>query len=125
MSPMQQRVQFHLRDSTNTLRHTLERQAHLIELAAERLSGSLVQGGKVLLCANGVSAALAQYMGALLLNRFERERPGLPAIALTVDALIIMSVAADQQYKAFLSRQIRTLGDHNDILLVLSTGQNT
>lgn len=125
MTPMQQRVQHHLHDSTTTLRNTLDQQAHLIESAAQRLATCLLQGGKVLVCANGISASLAQYTAALLVNRFDRERPGLPALALTSDAVLIMAVAADQQYKTSLSRQIRTLGSHNDILLALSSGQNT
>ena len=125
MTPMQQRVQYHLHDSATTLRNTLDQQAHLIENAAQRLATCLLQGGKVLVCANGVSAALAQYAAALLVNRFDRERPGLPAVALTSDSVLIMAVAADQQFKTSLSRQVRTLGNHNDILLALSTGQNT
>lgn len=125
MTPMQQRVQYHLHDSTTTLRNTLDQQAHLIESAAERLATCLLQGGKVLVCANGISASLAQYAAALLVNRFDRERPGLPALALTSDTVLIMAVAADQQYKTSLSRQVRTLGNHSDILLALSSGQNT
>lgn len=125
MTPMQQRVQHHLHDSTTTLRSTIDQQAHLIESAAQRLAACLLQGGKVLVCANGISASLAQYAAALLVNRFDRERPGLPALALTSDAVLIMAVAADQQYKTSLSRQVRTLGSHNDILLALSSGQNT
>lgn len=125
MTPLQQRVQFHLQDSMATLSNTLDQQSHLIESAAEQLTGCLLQGGKVLVCANGISAALAQYTAALLMNRFDRERPGLPALALTSDSVLIMSVAADQPYKTSLSRQVRTLGDHNDVLLALTTGQNT
>jgi D-sedoheptulose 7-phosphate isomerase len=121
----QQRVQQHFQHSIATLRETLTSQTDLICAASEHLASALLRGGKVLVCGNGGSAALAQYMSSLLINRFERERPGLPAVALTSDSLGISSIAAESHYKTVYAHQIRTLGQACDILLVIASSRNS
>jgi D-sedoheptulose 7-phosphate isomerase len=121
----QQRVQQHIQHSIATLRETLTSQNDTICAAAEHLASALLQGGKVFICGNSGSAALAQYMSSLLMNRFERERPGLPAIALTADTVGMSSIAAELQYKSVYAQQIRTLGQPSDILLVIASSRTS
>ncbi len=124
MTP-EQRIQAHFQQSIFGLSTSLDTQVDLIRMAAERIAESLLQGGKILVCGNGGSAALASYFSALLLNRFERERPALPAIALSADSVAMTAIAADLQYRSIYAQQIRALGQHTDILLVLTSGRNS
>ncbi len=82
---------------------------------------SLLRGGKVLACGNGGSAADAQHFAAELINRFETERPGLPALALTTDGSVLTSIANDYDYSEIFAKPIRALGQPDDILLLLTT----
>src|SRR5690606_22052086 len=118
-------VQHHFQHSMSTLQDTQTLLTESICVAAERITQSLLQGGKILVCGNGGSAALAQYFCSLLINRFERERPALPAIALTSDAVAMTAIAADMQYKSVYAQQIRALGQNTDLLLLLTSGRNS
>jgi len=79
------------------------------------------QGGQVLLCGNGGSAADAQHIAAELVNRFLCERPALPAIALTTDTSILTATANDRAFEEVFARQVEALGRPGDVLLLLST----
>lgn len=92
-----------------------------IATAAEIMTDCLLNERKILSCGNGGSAADAQHFSAEMLNRFEMERPGLPAIALTTDSSTLTSIANDYQYADIFSRQIRALGQAGDVLLAIST----
>ena len=92
-----------------------------ISSAAQRMYQSLTQGGKILSCGNGGSAADAQHFAAELVNRFESTRPALAAIALTTDASILTSVANDFSYRDIFARQIEALGQPGDSLLAITT----
>jgi len=81
--------------------------------------------GKILACGNGGSAADAQHFTAELLNRFEMERPGLAAMALTTDTSTLTSIANDYDFDQVFSKQIRALGQPNDLLLAISTSGNS
>ena len=96
-----------------------------IVAASECISQSLLNEGKILSCGNGGSAGDAQHFSSELLNRFERERPGLPAMALTTDSSTITSIANDYTYDDIFSKQIRALGQKNDVLLAISTSGNS
>ncbi len=85
----------------------------------------LQQDGKILACGNGGSAADAQHFSAELLNRFEVERPGLAAMALTTDSSTLTSIANDYDYKLVFSKQVRALGHAGDVLLAISTSGNS
>jgi D-sedoheptulose 7-phosphate isomerase len=76
-------------------------------------------------CGNGGSAADAQHFAAEMLNRFEMERPGLAAIALTTDSSTLTSIANDYDYNQVFSKQVRALGQTNDVLLAISTSGNS
>lgn len=97
----------------------------LITRAANIFLAALLADKKILACGNGGSAADAQHFSSELLNRFEQERPGLPAIALTTDSSTITSIANDYHYDDIFSKQIRALGQPGDILLAISTSGNS
>lgn len=108
-------------DSIATKRAALETLPPEIVRAGEMMLHVLKQGGKILACGNGGSAADAQHFAAELLNRFERERISLPAIALTTDSSTITSIANDYHYNDVFSRQTNGLGKAGDLLLAIST----
>ena len=93
--------------------------------ASEHLNAVLAGGGKVLTCGNGGSAADAQHFASELLNRFERARTGLPAVALTTDASTLTSIANDERFAEVFAKQVRALGRPGDVLLALSTSGNS
>lgn len=95
-------------------------QAAPISEAAHAIVNSLLGGGKVLSCGNGCSAADAQYFAAQMQHRFERERPGLPAIALNSDAAILTAIALDEGFSAIFAKQVGALGHPGDVLLTFS-----
>lgn len=96
-----------------------------ISRAGQRMVDSLLNGGKILTCGNGGSAGDAQHFSSELLNRFERERPALPAVALTTDSSTLTSIANDYSYNEIFSKQVRALGNDGDVLLAISTSGNS
>ena len=96
-----------------------------IASAGQILVNSLLAGNKVLSCGNGGSAGDAQHFSSEMLNRFERERPSLPAIALTTDTGTLTSISNDYSYNDVFSKQLRALGQPGDILLAISTSGNS
>lgn len=89
--------------------------------AAATIAGCVLGNGKVLACGNGGSAADAQHFTGEMLNRFELERPGLPAMALTTDASTITSIANDYRFAEVFAKQIRALGQPGDVLVAFTT----
>ncbi len=96
-----------------------------LRVGAERMVQCLMSEGKILACGNGGSAADAQHFSAELLNRFEMERPALPAIALTTDSSTITSIANDYDFDQVFAKQVRALGQPDDLLLAISTSGNS
>jgi D-sedoheptulose 7-phosphate isomerase len=111
-------------ESIATKQQAVDAVATHIAQSAEDLFRVLTSGGKVLSCGNGGSAADAQHFSSELINRFETDRPGLPAIALTTDSSILTSIANDSSYNEVFARQIEALGRAGDILLAISTSGN-
>ncbi len=118
------RVRQHFADSIEIKRQASEL-APLVSRAAASITRSLLDNGKVLSCGNGGSAGGAQHFSAEMLNRFEMERPGLPAVALTTDSSTLTSIANDYSFDDIFSKQIRALGQPGDILLAISTSGNS
>lgn len=92
---------------------------------AQVIAECVLNSGKVLTCGNGGSAGDAQHFSSEMLNRFERERPGLPALALTTDPSTVTSIANDYQFADIFAKQIRALGRPGDVLLAFSTSGNS
>jgi D-sedoheptulose 7-phosphate isomerase len=99
--------------------------AEPIAVAADAIVASLLEGGKLLCCGNGGSAGTAQLLAAKMLNGFERERPGLPAIALNTDSTILTAIANDHGYEEVFARQVNAIGHPGDVLLAISTSGNS
>ncbi|MCZ6585095.1 MAG: phosphoheptose isomerase [Gammaproteobacteria bacterium] len=121
---MNNRVLAHFRESV-AVKQASETLAPQIEKAAQLILQSLLNDGKVLSCGNGGSAADAQHFSGELLGRFERERPGLPAVALTTDSSTLTAIANDYQYEDVFAKQVRALGQSGDVLLAISTSGNS
>ena len=119
------RISQQFSDSAHTKLEAIEMLAAPIAGAVETMVASLVGNGKILACGNGGSAADAQHFAAELVGRFEMERHGLAAIALTTDTLIMTAVANDYGFKAIFERQVRALGQPGDVLLAISTSGNS
>lgn len=115
------RISQQFSDSAHTKLEAIEMLAAPIAGAVEVMVGSLVGNGKILACGNGGSAADAQHFAAELVGRFEMERQGLAAIALTTDSSILTAVSNDYGFKAIFERQVRALGQPGDVLLAIST----
>ncbi len=120
-----ERVKQLFRASLETKQKSLEVLPDAITVAADTIVKSLLTEGKVLACGNGGSAGDSQHFSSELLNRFERERPSLPAIALTTDSSTLTSIANDYSYNEVFSKQVRALGRAGDVLLAISTSGNS
>jgi len=119
------RVSRHFSDSAQTKLAAVDALAQPIVRATELMVASLLANGKILACGNGGSAADSQHFAAELLNRFERERPGLAAMALTTDTSTLTSIANDYDYNQVFSKQVLALGQPRDVLLAISTSGNS
>ncbi len=120
-----ERIHTNFRDSANLKLSAGEQLSGPIAAAIERMVDCLRNDGKILACGNGGSAADSQHFSSELLNRFEAERPGLAAIALTTDTSTLTSIANDYDYDQVFSRQVRALGHPGDVLLAISTSGNS
>ena len=122
---IEQRIRDHFLESIETKRVSMEALAPPMARAADVASSALLENHKILSCGNGGSAADAQHFSSELLNRFERERPPLPAIALTTDSSTLTSIANDYDYHEVFGKQVRALGQTGDVLLAISTSGNS
>ncbi|OIO66459.1 MAG: phosphoheptose isomerase [Zetaproteobacteria bacterium CG_4_9_14_3_um_filter_49_83] len=118
---MQKLIEKALLDGIELRQQSLETLTEPLLEATKILTASLRKGGKILLCGNGGSAADAQHFAGELVNRFEVDRPGLAAFALTNDASVITSIANDIEFDAVYSRQVEALGRNVDVLIAIST----
>ena len=115
------RVKSHFESSITVKRESAARLTPAIVDAAMMIVRCLLGNGKVLSCGNGGSACDAQHFSSEMLNRFEMERPGLPAMAITTDNATITSIANDYGYEEIFAKQVRALGQPGDVLLAIST----
>ncbi len=119
------RVLHHFDEGIQTKQGCRDALAPLITRGAQVMIHALLNDRKILSCGNGGSAADAQHFSSELLNRFEAERPGLPAVALTTDASTVTSIANDHHFEEIFARQVRALGHAGDVLLAISTSGNS
>ena len=119
------RIRDHFAESIATKQTSAEALAESIAAGGRIMSDALLADGKILSCGNGGSAADSQHFSSELLNRFEMERPGLPAMALTTDASTVTSISNDYSYEEIFSKQVRALGKQQDVLLGISTSGNS
>ena len=125
MIDIQARIVKHFQDSAELKLQVMHELAEPIADAAQLFFDCVANDGKILVCGNGGSAADAQHFAAELINRFEKERPGLACIALTTDSSVLTSIANDYDYQQIFSKQVRALGLPRDTLLAISTSGNS
>lgn len=119
------RISANFTESAQLKLAALDTLAAPIAAASQRMVECLQGDGKILACGNGGSAADSQHFAAELLNRFEVERPGLAAMALTTDSSTLTSIANDYAFDQVFSKQVRALGQPGDLLLAISTSGNS
>ncbi len=122
---LEQRIEQHFIDSADLKYQAAQVLSKPIAAAVQAVLACVTNGGKVLVCGNGGSAADAQHFAAEFVGRFERERPELAAIALTTDSSILTAIANDYDFNVIFSRQVRALGQPGDVLLAISTSGNS
>ncbi len=125
MTAAEERIRSQFADSAQLKLSASQTLAPVIARAAGLITEALLADGKILACGNGGSAADAQHFAAEMVGRFERERPELPAIALTTDTSIITAVANDYAFEQIFAKQVRALGNKGDVLLAFSTSGNS
>jgi D-sedoheptulose 7-phosphate isomerase len=119
------RIAAHFAESANLKLAAAQALTEPLTRASQILVDTLRAGGKILSCGNGGSAADAQHFAAELVNRFERERPPLAAIALSTDTSSLTSIANDYSYQQVFSKPLRAFGRRGDALLAISTSGNS
>jgi len=114
-----------LKDSLKVKERFIKENVSDLILLAEKIVLAFTNDRKLLICGNGGSAADAQHLAAEFVNRFELERPPLPAIALTTDTSILTCVGNDYCFDDVFAKQIKAIGTEGDILLIISTSGNS
>ncbi|WP_436286636.1 phosphoheptose isomerase [Solimonas terrae] len=122
---MEQRLQAQFAASIAAKQATQAQALPALARAAQALASALADGYKVLACGNGGSAADAQHFAAELTGRYERERPGLPGIALSVDTSALTAIGNDYGFDRVFAKQVDALGRSGDWLLAISTSGNS
>jgi D-sedoheptulose 7-phosphate isomerase len=122
---IQSRIAAHFAESANLKLAAAQVLSEPLVRASQILVDTLRGGGKILSCGNGGSAADAQHFAAELVNRFERERPPLAAVALSTDTSSLTSIANDYAYQQVFSKPLRAIGRRGDALLAISTSGNS
>ena len=122
---MQNMIDAILKDSLKTKEDFVRENGDKIIALSGKIASAFLNDKKLLLCGNGGSAADAQHMAAEFVNRFELERPPLPALALTTDTSVITSIGNDYSFDEIFSKQVKALGVEGDILLAISTSGNS
>lgn len=121
---MDQRVITLFHESIEAKMQAGEELAPRIAGASQAMVDALLNEKKILTCGNGISAALAQTLTASLINRFEQERPSLPAIHLGSDITSQTAIARDYSFNEIYAKQVRALGNSGDILVVITSDGN-
>jgi len=114
-------IQSHFDQAIDTLQSSRVESAEAVAAAAEAMTTALLADHKILSCGNGGSAGDAMHIASELINRYEMERPALPAVALTADTPTLTSIANDSSYERVFARQVMALGAAGDVLLAFST----
>lgn len=108
------------------IKHKFAREYAAVIVEVSRLiADAFNEGGKLIIFGNGGSACDASHIAAEFVNRFKRDRPGLPAIALNTDMAVLTSIANDYDYSEIFARQVKTLADAGDVAIAISTSGNS
>lgn len=118
---MQKKIIKAFEDSIAVKQAYCQSSVELILEISTLIADAFTKGKRLFLIGNGGSACDASHIAAEFVNRFKKDRPGLPAIALNTDMAVITSISNDYDYSDIFARQVRTLADEGDILIAIST----
>jgi len=122
---LQKRIISQVSDSVQSTQENVTNLSEIIEAAAQLLVNSLLNDKKILTCGNGNLFFCPQLFSSIMLNQFERDRPSLPVVALTSDITSITSIAEHSQFDDIYAKQIRSLGQNGDLLVVFTDGKHS
>ena len=114
-------LEAHIEESIQTQQLIMDELGDLIEFTALHIVNVLLADRKILSCGHATSVSNAQYFTSIMINRYQRERPSLPAISLASDVQILTSIASTQHYDDIFAKQLRALGQSGDVLLIYNT----
>lgn len=118
---MKEKILKEFKDSAAVKEKFVQDSVEEIIEVSQTIAQTFNEGGKVLLFGNGGSATDASHIAAEFVNRFRRERPGLPAIALNTDVAVLTSIANDYDFSEVFARQIKSLAAEGDLVIAIST----
>lgn len=118
---MEKKILKAFEDSINVKSKFVKENASLIADVSKMIADAFNDGKKLIIFGNGGSACDASHIAAEFVNRFKKDRPGLPAIALNTDMAVMTSIANDYDYSEIFARQVKTLGEQGDIAVAIST----
>ncbi len=118
---LQNNINLQITENIQTMTLVMNDTAELIEFAAQQIVNALLADKKVLSCGNAAAVSNAQYFTAIMINRYQRERPSLPAISLVNDVQMLTSIASTQHYDDIYAKQLRALAQVSDVLLIYNT----
>ncbi|MEW6602370.1 MAG: SIS domain-containing protein, partial [Nitrospirota bacterium] len=122
---MKEKILKEFQESISVKEKFIEGHIDVLVEAAKAIAHTFNEGNKLLLFGNGGSATDASHIAAEFVNRFKRERPGLPAIALNTDMAVITSIANDYEFSEVFARQLKSLAAEGDIVIALTTSGNS
>ncbi|HXX57916.1 MAG TPA: D-sedoheptulose 7-phosphate isomerase [Thermodesulfovibrionales bacterium] len=122
---MEEKIRKAFEESISVKERFVKENIQAIMEASKLIAEAFNDGRKLLLFGNGGSATDASHIAAEFVNRFKRERPGLPAIALNTDVAVITSIANDYDFSDIFARQLKSLADEGDVVLAISTSGNS
>lgn len=118
---MRDRILREFKDSIAVKEQFIKDHLDVVAQASRAIARAFDEGNKVILFGNGGSATDASHIAAEFVNRFRRERPGLPAISLATDAAVMTSIANDYDYSEIFARQLKALALEGDIVVGITT----
>ena len=118
---MREKIQKAFDESISVKRQFVEENIDTIIEVSKLLADAFSRGNKLLLFGNGGSACDASHIAAEFVNRFKKERPAFPAIALNTDMAVLTSIANDYDYSEIFARQMKALAQDDDIVIAIST----
>src|SRR5512140_3075570 len=122
---MREKIRKEFKESIKVKEDFVEGHLDMIIEVAKAIAGTFNDGNKILLFGNGGSSTDASHIAAEFINRFKRERPGLPAIALNTDMAVITSIANDYDFSEIFAKQLKALAEEGDIVIAISTSGNS
>lgn len=122
---MKEKILKEFKESISVKENFIEGHLDTIIEVAKEIAATFNNGNKILLFGNGGSSTDASHIAAEFINRFKRERPGLPAIALNTDMAVITSIANDYDFSDIFARQVKALGSEGDMVFAISTSGNS